>query len=166
PALQASNEARRIPAITAARLHLAIEVVDQPRDRQISAVRSGLIETNAQVLTHPIHGETEVELAGVHGPPAVFHLPRLRGALRDRRDQRLDVEAGTFPEVDRFGEALNNAGDGNLIGHFRQLTRSRRTHAANAARMAFDHRLGMSEGGYIAARHHGKRAGFGSRLTT
>jgi len=75
-------------------------------------------------------------------------------------------KAGTFPEVDRFGEALNNAGDGNLIGHFRQLTRSRRTHAANAARIAFDQRLGMSEGGYIAARHHGKRAGFGSRLTT
>src|SRR5580704_982071 len=120
-AVEKRDQARRIPALAAHGLHLRIELVDQRRSRQMGAVAPRFVEADVEVLAHPVHGKTEIEFAGDHGLVAVLHLPGLRRALGNRRDQLFDIEAGFHGEVQAFGEALNEAGDADLVDHFRQL---------------------------------------------
>ena len=95
-------QARRVPAPAAHLLHFRVELVDQRGDRQVRAGAPRLGEADREVLAHPVDREAEIVFAGVHGLVAVLHLPGLRGALGDRLDHRLDVEAGLLGEVDAF----------------------------------------------------------------
>ena len=92
-AIQARDQARRIPALAAHADDVGVELIDERGGWQLGAVVARFLQTDAQVLAHPLDGEAEVELAVAHRLPAVLHLPRLRGALRDGVDDRRDVEA-------------------------------------------------------------------------
>src|SRR3546814_18094028 len=75
---QKLHEAGGVPAVAAAGLHLAVELVDQGGDRQARAVLLGLGQADAEVLAHPVDGEAEVEPAFATAGAAVVHLPGLR----------------------------------------------------------------------------------------
>ena len=77
------------------------------------AVSSCFRKADGEVLAHPVDRETEIEFAGGHGLVAVLHLPGLRGTLGNGGNEFLDVEVGLLREVQRFGEALDDAGDAN-----------------------------------------------------
>ena len=61
----------------------------------------------AEILAHPVDGETVVELSLRHRLPAVVHLPRTGRAFGDRLHHLWDVEARLLRKMDAFGEALN-----------------------------------------------------------
>src|ERR1700683_2695055 len=65
--LQQRDQARRIPALAAHLLYFRIELIDQRRGRQMSAVAPRFGQADAEVLAHPVHREAEIELAGGHG---------------------------------------------------------------------------------------------------
>src|SRR3546814_11916523 len=84
------HQAGGVPAVAAAGLHLAVELVHQRGDRQAGAVGLGFGQADAEILAHPVDREAEIELALAHGGAPVVHLPGLRGALADdlRSDER------------------------------------------------------------------------------
>ena len=120
-ALEQRDQARRVPAIAAHRLHLGVELIDQRGDGKLGAVPARLVEREREILPHQIDGEAEVESAFDHGLPAVLHLPGLRRALGDRVDHLLDVEAGALGEMQRLGETLNQSADADLVDHLGEL---------------------------------------------
>ena len=63
-----------------------------------------------------------------------------------------------------FSQALDEAGDGDLIAHFRKLPRTRWPHEPNGARVGLDEGLGCGEGSRIAACHDGQDPILGTRL--
>src|SRR3981081_2227165 len=123
--LQQLDQAARIPAIAAALLHAGVELVDQRDQRHLRLVALALGKTDAEILAHPIDGEAELELALDHGLPAVVHLPALRRALGDGADRLVHVAAGLLAEIDRRGQALDDAGDAHLVHHLGELARAR-----------------------------------------
>src|SRR5439155_6786277 len=78
---QPPDQARGIPAPAAHLRDLVVEAGDRLSDRELRAVLLCGLGADAQVLPHPVHGETEVELVVDHGLAAIFHLPGLRRAL-------------------------------------------------------------------------------------
>src|SRR5690554_6595072 len=83
--LEPGNQTGGIPPPSPQLLHLGVELVYQGGDRQLGAVAARLIQHYGQILAHPVHCETEVELPGQHGLVAVFQLPGLGRALADHR---------------------------------------------------------------------------------
>ena len=57
---------------------------------------------------------------------AVFHLPGLRGALRDRGDQLLDIETGLLREMQPLRQTLDQPRDADLVDHLGELAGARR----------------------------------------
>jgi hypothetical protein len=102
-------------------LHVLVELVHQRGDRQARADLVGGFEADPEVLAHPVHGETEVELVRQHGLVAVDHLPRPGCALRDDLDHLLAVEAGFLAKGQCLGQALHEARDADLVHHLGQL---------------------------------------------
>src|SRR5438552_8464590 len=96
---QYPEQARRVQAPAALRLHARVELVDERGHRQRGALRARFGEAQAEVLPHPVDSEAEVEFVGDHRLAAIFHLPRLGGALADDIEAALDVEAGFLREV-------------------------------------------------------------------
>src|SRR5690606_4648605 len=105
-----------------------------------------------------------VELAVLHGLVAVRHLPRTGRALADDLDHRLDVEPGLFGEVEAFGEALDEAGDADLVYHLGKLAGARGAEAAADAGIGRDHRLGAGIVRFRAAAHDREDAVLRPRL--
>src|SRR5262245_32408982 len=95
---ESGDQARGVPAVAAHLLHVGIVGVDEGRYLHLGAVALGLIEDDAEVLAHPVDGKAEVELALVHGLPAVVHLPGLGRALGDGLHHLGNVEAGFLRE--------------------------------------------------------------------
>ena len=52
-----------------------IELLDDGRDRQRSAVAPRFVKTYLQILAHPVDGESEIEFVLYHGGAAVVELP-------------------------------------------------------------------------------------------
>src|SRR4051794_14598000 len=63
---QSKDKRRRVEALAAFLLNVAIKLVDQRSDRKGSAIALGLLEADAEILPHPVHREAEIELARVH----------------------------------------------------------------------------------------------------
>ena len=74
------------------------------------------------------------------------------------------VEPGLHREVQRLRQALNEAGDGDLIDHLCQLAGAARSHQPAGAGVNGDDRLHSSEIVLRAAAHHRQRALLGARL--
>ena len=119
--IEPRNQRRRVPTPAAHCLNLGVELIDQRAHRKVCAIASRLGEADREILAHPIDGESEIELALVHGLVPVLHLPRLRSTFGNSLDQRFDVEAGLLREVDAFGEALHQACDADLVDHLGKL---------------------------------------------
>ncbi len=134
------------------------------RHGKARAVALRLLEADAEVLAHPVHGEAEVELALVHGLAAVLHLPRLRRALRDHVEHEVRVEAGLLRERDAFGEPLHEAGDADLVHHLGELSRARGTQQRDRAAIGIHRGLGALERAFLPAAHHRELAVLGARL--
>ena len=128
------------------------------------AVPSRLIKANAQILAHPVDGKAEIEFSRRHGLVAVLHLPGLRRALGNGRDQLLDVEAGLLREMQSFGETLHDAGDADLVDHLGELAGARAAEEIAGARVGRDHLFGLGERRLVAAAHHGEHAILGAGL--
>ena len=64
-----------------------------------------------------------------------------------------------------FGKSLNQAGDAELVHHFRELARTGRSHQAHHLRERRDDRFGLLERVGIAADHHGQLPVLGSGLS-
>src|SRR5690242_10081214 len=77
------DQAGRVPAPAAHLLHLGVIGVDECGDVHFRPVALGLVHDDGEVLAHPVHREAEIELALVHGLPAVVHLPGLGRTLAD-----------------------------------------------------------------------------------
>src|SRR5438445_2832633 len=101
---QPPDQARGIPAPAAHLRDLVVEAGDRLGDRELRAVLLCGLGADAQVLPHPVHGETEVELVVDHGLAAILHLPGLRRALGDHLEHQLRVQAGLESEVQAFRE--------------------------------------------------------------
>ena len=149
---------------TAHGLHLRVELIDQSGDRQLGAVAPRLVETDGEILAHPIDRETEVEFSGDHGLVAVLHLPGLRGALGDGGDELFDIEAGFHGEVQRLGEPFDDAGDANLVRHLGELPGAGGAHQIAGTRIGGDHFFGRRERRRLAAAHHREHAVLGAGL--
>src|SRR6185369_13542808 len=121
-------------------------------------------EAQAEVLAHPIDGEAEVEFVGDHRFPAIFHLPRLGGALADDVEATLDVESCFVREVDSLGERLDESGDAYLVEHLRKLAAARTAHQRDRASIVGEHRRRGAERRFVAADHDGELAVFRARL--
>ncbi len=119
--LQAPDQARRVPAPAAHLLEVGVELIDEGRNRQARAVAAGLVEHQTQVLAHPVHGKTEIELVGDHGLAAVVELPALGGTLADHVQHLVHVQSGLLPEGNGLAQALHQAGDADLVDHLGQL---------------------------------------------
>ena len=132
----AADQARGVPAPAAQRLDLGVELVDERGERERRAVAARLGEREPEILAHPLDGEAVVELAREHRAVAVLHLPGLRGALRDHLDHRQRVEARGLREVEALGEALEHAGDADLVHHLRELAAPGGPEAPHAPRVA------------------------------
>ena len=59
--LEEVDEAAGVPAVAASGDDLLVELVDERRHGEPGTVALGLVEADAQVLAHPLDGETEVE---------------------------------------------------------------------------------------------------------
>ncbi len=128
------------------------------------AIPAGFVHADRQILAHPVHREAEIELALRHGLPAVFHLPGLGSTLRKRLHHGRDVEPGHLREVDRLGQALDDAGDADLVHHLGELARTRGAEQLHRARIAGDNKLGLGERLWVAAHHHREHAVLRTRL--
>ena len=76
----------------------------------------------------------------------------------------LDVEVGPLREMQRFGEALDDAGDANLVRHLGELPGAGRADQIAGAGIRGDDFFGAGERGGIAAAHHREHAVLGAGL--
>src|SRR3954468_8644332 len=53
---EAGEQRGRIPPVTAERLYIAVELVDECRQRQPGAIAAGLGQDDAEILAHPVDG--------------------------------------------------------------------------------------------------------------
>src|SRR5260221_6713697 len=67
--VQPRREAGGVPAAAAHGLNLGVELVDQGGELEARAVGPGFVEHKAQILTHPVDREAEIELALRHRLP-------------------------------------------------------------------------------------------------
>ena len=102
------------------------------------------------------NGETEIELAGHHGFPAVVHLPGLGRSLADHLNHPLRIQVGPAGKIEGFRKALDQSGDGDLVDHLGQLAASGAAHEFDRPREAADQRFGPLERFGIAAHHDGQ----------
>ena len=102
-------------------------------------------DVNGQTLYYELHGEEGEPLLAVMGLAA-------------------NTLAWTL-QMQPFGEALDEAGDADLIDHFRQLPGTGRAHQAAGAGIGGDDRLGGGVGRRVAAAHDGERAVLRARLS-
>src|SRR5690606_24178769 len=130
---EAGDERGGIPTLAAHRLYLGVIAVDDFSDRQLRAIAGGFFHGDAEVLAHPVDGETEVELVVDHGFPAILHLPRGGGAFADDVDYGGNIESGAFGEVKTFRQSLHETGDADLVDHLGQLTVTGRAEQTNAS---------------------------------
>src|SRR4051794_6434013 len=137
-----------VPALAAARLEARVELVDERSERQCGAAFPRLVEADAHVLPHPLGGEAEaLGLQLVHRLPPVFHLPGLGCALGDDADHLLDVQLVALGEGHRFGEALGDADDADLVHHLGELAGARSADKRRHLGVDVDHRLRALEVG-------------------
>src|SRR5512140_1791543 len=156
PRSKSQDERRRVEALPVLLLDVAVELVDERRDRQAGSVALGFLEADAEVLAHPVHGESEVELARVHRLATVFHLPRLCRAFRDDVEYLLDVEAGALREGDPLGQRLHEAGDADLVHHLRELPGAGGPQKRHGPAIGIHERLRALEGCGFPAAHDGE----------
>src|SRR5213592_706388 len=71
---QPPDQARGVPAAAAHLRYLVVETGDRLGDGKLRAVLPCRFGADAQVLSHPVHRKTEVELVLDHGLAAVLHL--------------------------------------------------------------------------------------------
>ncbi len=105
---------------------------------RLAPLRWASLETDAEILAHPVHREAEIEPALVHALPAIVHLPGLRRPLRDCLHHCGEIEIGVLGEGDGFRQALQQSGDGDLIDHLGELARAGRPHAPHGAAVGAD----------------------------
>src|SRR5690606_39937680 len=115
------------PALSAHLLPIGVDLVHECRDGHACAIALGLVQYHAQILTHPVDGETEIEAAFDHRATPVLHLPALRGALVDYVEPLVHVEPGSLTESNAFGQRLHQAGDADLVDHLGELACARIT---------------------------------------
>src|SRR5687768_7072335 len=113
-----------VPAPSAARLEVRVELVDERGDREARTGFPRFPKADAEILSHPLDGEAEafgLELA--HLLPAILHLPGLRGPFRDHRYDLLQIQVRSFCKSQGFGQRLGQAGDADLVDHLGELAR-------------------------------------------
>ncbi len=159
-------QARGVPTLATHGLNFGIELVDQSGHGQVSAVVAGLVERDTQILAHPVDGETEVVLVFAHGRPAVAHLPGTGGAGRNGAEHQAGVEIGAFGEMQGLGNALDRAGDGDLIAHFSGLTSSGFAQVGDRLGIGFEQFDNVVEAAFGTAGHDRQLAVDGAGLTT
>ncbi|MEZ5627894.1 MAG: hypothetical protein R3E34_10265 [Rhodocyclaceae bacterium] len=69
------------------------------------------------------------------------HLPALRRALADDLQHLLHVQPGLLAKGDGLGQALHQAGDGNLVDHLGQLPGAALAQPGEGAGKGHGHRL-------------------------
>src|SRR6266513_1518660 len=99
---QPPDQAGGIPAPAAHLRYLVVETGDRLGDRESSADLPCRLGADAQILSHPVHREAEVELVLDHGLAAVLHLPGLRRAFRDHVEHELRIKPGFHREIETF----------------------------------------------------------------
>ena len=144
---------------------MRIELIDERGNRKRCAAFPRLVEADAHVLAHPLGGEAEaLGLQLVHRLPAILHLPGLRRAFRDDRDDFLDVQLVALGECDRFGQTLGDADDADLVHHLGELARAGAADQRGHLGVGVDHRLRALEFGRVAAAHDAELAVDGAGL--
>src|SRR5690606_10394327 len=113
-----------VPAAAAHLLHIGIELIHQGCNRQACPVAPSLVQHQAQILTHPVHRKSKIELSFDHGFAAVIELPALSSSLSDYLYDLLHVQTPRLTNGDGLGQALTNAGNTDLIDHLAQLAGS------------------------------------------
>ena len=78
----------------------------------------------AQAFLLSAYHSAGAETLVAHRLPAVLERPGLRRTLGDRLHDDGEIEAGVLCEVDRLGERLQHAGDGDLVDHLGELARA------------------------------------------
>ena len=143
---------------------MLVELVDGGGHRQARAVALGLGKADGEVLAHPVHGEAEIELIVDHRPAAIVHLPGPGRALGNDLQHERHVEARLEAHVQRLGQALQQAGDRDLVHHLGELPVAGRAQQRHRAAVAGHGRPGALEGLAVAAAHHGQHAVLRARL--
>ena len=100
-----------------------------------------------------------------HGFIAVRHLPASRGALADHLDYGAPVKSCLLSEMQRLGEPLHKARDGNLVAHLGHLPGTGLADAPAELCVGVHHGFGRVIGGLIAAAHDRELAVFRPRLS-
>ena len=137
---------------------MLVELVDGGGHRQARAVALGLGKADGEVLAHPVHGETEVELVIDHGLAAIVHLPGPRRALGNDLQHERHVEARLEAHVQRLGQPLQQAGYRDLVHHLGELPVAGRAQQRHRAPVAGHRRAGALEGLAVTAAHNGEDA--------
>ena len=114
-----STQTRRIPALSAERLHLRVELIDQRRHRQSRSELARRRQRHVQILAHPLDGKAKLELPLRHGLGTVVHLPALCRSLGYDVDHQTDVETRLFGEMHAFRQALDDSRQAQLVDHLR-----------------------------------------------
>ena len=100
-----------------------------------------------------------------HGFVAVVHLPRLRRALADDFDGGTRIEPRALGEMETLGQSLNEPGNADLIDHFGELARPRRSHQPAGLGIGKDDPFGPPVIVRFTAAHDAERTCFGAGLT-
>src|SRR5690606_5753614 len=95
---------------------------DECSDGNAGAIPLGFIHDQAEILAHPVDGETKIEFPVDHGAATVFHLPALCRTFVDDVEDLFHVQASCLTKCDAFGQSLDQTSDADLVDHFAQLT--------------------------------------------
>ena len=106
-----------------------------------------------------------IELALQHRLVAVDHLPRSGGTALNDINHRFAVQSGLLREQHRFGQALHQSRDADLVNHLGQLARTHVTHPARNLGEGSHYRLGPIIVVLRAAAHDDQLAILRARLS-
>ena len=126
----------------------------------------GLVEHQAQVFAHPVHGKAKLKLVGHHGLAAVVELPALRRALADHVQRQVHVQAGFLAEGNRLAQALHQPGDADLVDHLGQLAGATVAHECEGLGKRHTDALHRIKSGGVTTAHDGERAVLRAALAT
>ena len=84
------------------------------------AVLASLPQDDSQILAHQSTAKPKSNLPWFIVRPR-FSICRIGSPFEITSRNRLDVETGSLPEMDTFGEALDETGDADLVDHLGEL---------------------------------------------
>jgi hypothetical protein len=81
-------------------LNIGVVVVYHFRDGEMEIHLLGHVESEAQVLAHPVNGKSKIVVTLRNRPRTVIHLPRLSRTALDSECHLIDIQAGAFRKVE------------------------------------------------------------------